>query len=247
MVYANYLNIFRTFLLLAMSAAILVIGILITVRKGKDRRILGIWLILEAVTAALSSKQFVFTGLNLPIKEISWIYRLSNIASAFIAILAVILLFLHAKINYRSKGLVAVIILGIGSYIIPSLVQALYIRTGIGEDAIMKVTILGRVISDIFLIACCVITLIAFIKGRYKDGYSTKIFVIPMLILIVYVIRFGVNSIVSGYASKTVLNQNGTGLLYILLDLLGLTVVLATGIIILAQKKRHKTTPQIVE
>jgi len=237
----------RSFLFFLFAVAIFLFGIIILAKKGKDRRFIGLWLLAEAFIMGLSMIPTVMGILHIPVGLFATVMTVNNYVSAALSVLSVILLFLHAKTCYGSKGLIAVLLLALGAYIVPGALTFLIRRTGIGEAEFVRLNYVSRVITDAFIIVCCIIIMVAFIRGRYKDPYSNKLFIIPLFMLIANVLRFGINCIVAGYSNMNYLYSPGVNLVTIFADVVGLVFTLVSGIIVLAQRKKKIVQPQVVE
>ena len=230
-------------LLMAMAAiAMLIFGILICVKKKKDGLFLGLWLILSAVSIFVSSSQTVIMRSSVPIDKIGQFLSATNIVVSLLMTAQIIVLFLHAKVCYGSKGIVLVSILAVLADLIPRTCTIFLFK--IGSDSV-AVSYLSRFISEMFIIACLVIIMVAYIRGRYKDNLSLTRFRIPLFLLIFSILFLGVDSIALSSAVEGTMNMDTTDGLFYFLDLLPVIFKVVAGIVILAKKSRKKL-PEVV-
>ncbi|MBP5654079.1 MAG: hypothetical protein J6X33_01045 [Clostridiales bacterium] len=230
----------------AMAVAILVFGILICVKKRKEAMFIGLWLILQAVTEIVSIVMNV-VQFDTPVETFAAAVSYVNICRAILGIASIVILFLHAKILYNSKGIVAVSLLAVMAYTVPRIMVILLFRLGLNDNETMGVSYLANLVEGLFIASCCLITMIAFIKGRYLDKMGIKMFQIPMVLMIIYIVYIGIDSIVASCAFEGRMVTWTVEIIYHILNILLLVMCFVSGIVILAKRKRKYIAPKIVE
>ena len=198
--YSTDIQIIKFFMMPMAAIAMMILGILICTKKKKNGIFLGLWLITASVAEIVSFAQMFMMKSSIPMGEVSRIVVMTNAVISLLTILELLLLILHAKVLYGSKGLVPVLILAISGEIVPRILSALVLRVKTGETAAAAMSCISSMICNMFYAACLVIIMVAYIRGRYKDELSITRFRLPLFLLVLTVITIGIYSITAAVA-----------------------------------------------
>ncbi|MCR4670768.1 MAG: hypothetical protein K5643_06220 [Saccharofermentans sp.] len=239
----DFLSTCRLIIYPAVGIALLVFGILIIVKHKKNAMFPGLWVIICSIMTLPVVILNVLGKTGISGDVYGSIVTAEGIVEDLFAVLAIVVLFLHAKVIYRSKGLAAVIILSLTGVIIPRIVSVVIENKDLGSGA-LGFTYINYMITELFLIACYIIIMIAYIRGRDKDSVFSKLFLIPMFLMIINFIYLGVDSIVVDAAFRKDIYPEGVSGVYFFIGLLMLTLQFVAALVMLTKKKK-KPMPQI--
>lgn len=235
--FQDFMNVVRMLVYFAGGTALLILGILIMAKHKKNGLFPGLWVILCSLQAFPVFLLNLFGKIGISNDLYSGIVNVNGYYQDLLVVISIIVLFLHGKVLYKSKGLVAVIILSLAAVVLPRIINPVLTASGAGEYQGLAYVYIGYIISEFFQIACYIITMIAFIRGRYKDTVFSRLFLVPMFLMIINIIYIGVDSIVVDAALNKSLYPDGVTVVYFFLGILTLVMESVAALVMLIRRK----------
>ena len=171
----------------------LILGFIIIGRKDAPTKLLGIWVVTWSIANLLNFGSRII-GIFFGMEDFVKLMSISYVAGGVLGAVGLIALFLYAKIRYKAKGLIALILIRVSETPLTMLFNYLWkIRDDKLNLTADQLAFAINILKELITLLAMIIILVAYFKHRKSEQNIRQMWLVPFFLVLFSIVSIGLN------------------------------------------------------